>query len=455
MALLGLPVAASIASARASTPNSAAEIPAGWSAVAPREEIRPRMDYDPSGGRDGQGAFVIEADDRKGMMGYWHKQVPVEGGKYYRFEAWRKTENVPYPRRSAMGRIVWRTADGKTPLTNEPVVPGYLIGYAPRAESEHVTDGGTDANGWTEVSGVYLAPPQAVSAILEVGLQWVQAGRAVWSDISMTETPAPPARMVRLATVHFLPSAGSLPADKCRLFAPLIAEAASERADLVVLPETLTYYGTHLSYADCAETIPGPSTEYFGGLAQRFNLYIVAGLVERDGAVVYNVAVLLGPDGKVVGKYRKTTLPDSEVQGGLMPGDAYPVFATRFGKVGLMVCYDGFFPEVARELATRGAEVIAWPVWGCNPDLARARACENQVYLVSSTYSPPSQNWMTSSIFGRDGRPLATAETWDAVAVAEVDLNQRSYWSGMGDFSALIRTDRPVTTGEAAAPSVR
>src|SRR5690242_14492412 len=50
---------------------------------------------------------------------------------------------------------------------------------------------------------------------------------------------------------------------------------------------------------------------------------------------------------------------------------------TRFGKVGMMVCYDGFIPEVARELANKGAEVIAWPVWGCNPKLASARACEN------------------------------------------------------------------------------
>ena len=61
------------------------------------------------------------------------------------------------------------------------------------------------------------------------------------------------------------------------------------------------------------------------------------------------------------------------------------MFDTKFGKVGLMICYDGFFPEVARELSNRGAEVIAWPVWGCNPLLAQARACENHVYLVSST----------------------------------------------------------------------
>jgi len=77
-----------------------------------------------------------------------------------------------------------------------------------------------------------------------------------------------------------------------------------------------------------------------------------------------------------VGKYRKVALPRDEVVSGIAPGHEYPVFQTRFGKVGMMVCYDGFFPEVARQLSNAGAEVIAWPVWGCNPDLAKARAVE-------------------------------------------------------------------------------
>src|SRR5262249_33277732 len=124
----------------------------------------------------------------------------------------------------------------------------------------------------------------------------------------------------------------------------------------------------------------------FGGLAKQHDLYIVAGLVERAGHLIYNTAVLLGPDGQVAGKYRKVALPRSEISAGNAPGSDDPVFATRFGQVGLMVCYDGFFPEVARQLTNAGAEVIAWPVWGCNPLLARARACENHVYLVSSTY---------------------------------------------------------------------
>ena len=59
--------------------------------------------------------------------------------------------------------------------------------------------------------------------------------------------------------------------------------------------------------------------------------------------------------------------------------------------------YDRFFREVARELSNRGAEIIAWPVWGCNPEQARARACEKQVYLVSSTYEDVSRDWMLTA----------------------------------------------------------
>ncbi len=399
----------------------------GWTEQSPRDEIRPAFS------RKGD-ALIITHDAREGLDGWYQQTFAVQGGDFFKFSATRLTTGVENARHSGLVRIVWTDAKGKG-------VPAAVAGAS--AEPEHPIDGPIDAQGRSILTGVYQVPPKATQATIELHLQHAPKGRVEWSNITFEKSAAPASRKVRLATVQYIPT-GKSPRQNCEEYAPMIAEAAKQKADLIVLGETVPYVRTKLSPAECAEPIPGPTTEYFGSQAKLNGIHIAVSLYEREGHLVYNTAVLLNPEGKLLGKYRKVCLPHGEVEKGVAPGADYPVFETKFGKVGLMICYDGFYPEVARALTANGAEVIAWPVWGCDPLLARARACENRVYVVSSTFTDPKSDWMISAIIDPAGKVVAQAKESGSIVVSEADLSKPLVGPyNLGDFRGMVQRHRP------------
>lgn len=417
----------------------------GWQATGPRQEILPRMEIM---GSDEDPLLVVSTGQESGRHGQWLRRFPVQGGKYYSFEASYWFDGVEHPRRSIVVRLDWENDKGGKVASQESVNPDYFPGRGlPPAQAEFPA-AHPDVEGWWKASGTYRAPEDAARVVVRLEVKWAPRSEVVFRGIRWTPGEAPAPRLVRLATVHFQPRGGRTPEGNRELFVPLVEEAALQKADLIVLPESLTLYGTGRKYHEVAEPVPGPSTRFFGALSRKHDLYIVAGILEQEGDLVYNTAILTGPDGKLVGRYRKVTLPMEEIAGGICPGDSYPVFDTRFGKLGMMICYDVFFPEVGRELARAGAEVVALPIWGGNPKLAEARAVENHFYLVTSTYTSHEDRWMRSGIYDREGQLIADADHWGQVVVREVDLAQRTYWTGLGDFRARIFRESPVQRGE-------
>ncbi len=173
----------------------------------------------------------------------------------------------------------------------------------------------------------------------------------------------------------------------------MLLKAARGESDLVIFPElSVTGYLLKDLVYTLAEEIPGPSTAKLESLARDYGIYIIAGMPERSkDYLIYNSAVLVGPDG-LLGVYRKKHLPTY----GLFEEGRYfkpwtgdmEVFETPVGKIGVLICFDLFFPELARTLTVKGAQIIA--VLSAAPDISRqffetfvhARALENTVFIA-------------------------------------------------------------------------
>ena len=263
-----------------------------------------------------------------------------------------------------------------------------------------------------------------------------------------------------------------------------IAQAAQRGAELVVLQElhNTPYFcqTENPDLFDLAEPIPGPSTDFFGTLARQFGIVIVTSLFERRAAGLYhNTAVVIEKDGTIAGKYRKMHIPDDPAyyeKFYFTPGDlGFEPIDTSVGRLGVQVCWDQWYPEGARLMALRGADLLIYPTAigyesSDTPEeqarqreawttVQRGHAVANGLPVIAVNRTghelDPSgqthgiQFWGSSFVAGPQGEFLYRAEIdEEVVAIVDIDLqrseNVRRWWPFLRDrrieeFSPLAK----------------
>ncbi|MBI4522948.1 MAG: carbon-nitrogen hydrolase family protein [Deltaproteobacteria bacterium] len=237
-----------------------------------------------------------------------------------------------------------------------------------------------------------------------------------------------------------------------------VREAVARGSQVVALPEVFNWRGDRSEEAKYAETIPGPTADFMARLARELGIYLLSGsILERipDRSKCYNTSLLLNPEGKIIARYRKIHLFDVAIERGVsimesesrQAGEEIVVGETEFCSMGLTICYDLRFPELYRALGAKGALVVFVPSaftaltgeahW---ESLLRARAIENQVYIVAPDQigsNPKSfSTYGNSMIVDPWGRILARASDKPAVIIAEIDLT----------YLSKIRAELPALT---------
>ncbi len=224
----------------------------------------------------------------------------------------------------------------------------------------------------------------------------------------------------------------------------LLASIPDGAADLIMLPEMWNGPYEAKRFPDFAEPEGGPSWQFLSALAKERHVYLCGGsFAEREDDRVYNTAYVFDPDGRQIAKHRKMHLFDIDVKGGqrffesdtLSPGNDVTVFSTPFCKMGLCICYDFRFPELARLMVDAGAKVILVPAafnmttgpahWEL---LFRQRAVDNQVYTVgvAPARDPAAsyQSWGHSIVCSPWGEVLMQADEKESVAITSLDLDR-------------------------------
>lgn len=326
--------------------------------------------------------------------------------------------------------------------TKESIHDVYAIITVLRADGTWITreharyEEKTD-DGWRFTDDSIEVPEDGKTVRVELWLKGYTA-QATWiaPTLALAEEPKP--RLATLSVGYFV-SKGSTPEEQVERILTMIDRCAENHPDIVLLTEAM--YGRGLpdmKYPKRGETLDGPVIAQVRARAAQHHVYVVYNFIEREGTEYYNSSALIDRNGNVQGTYHKTHLTVSELEAGLTPGHEHKVFETDFAKIGLLTCFDQYFPEPATDLALKGAEIILIPTMGDAREKTSARARDGGIYVATAGHNSDGSfeqyGWRASRVVDPEGKILAQTNTDMDVITVTLDLAKRirARWLSLG-----------------------
>lgn len=360
-------------------------MPDNWEIVCPNPALAP--DFGLADTQNGKQSLMAAGNGRRECFGYARCPVHLEANKTYRMRVRLRFEGMEDLNRHLVhGVFASNFNDG-------------IFSY--RREGE-----------WVIGENRFPTADEPVDGEVRLYFRFSPHGKVWWDYISLQECDPIPPRLVKIACSW---GTGDL-----EHWTKWLDRAGEKKVDIALLPEMFNGKGVK-----DAEPIDGTAATLLSQKARQWKMYVSGSFYEKRGDLVLNTAPLFDREGRLVGTYCKNQLYDPEEDDGATPGVGFPVFQTDFGKVGIIICYDSWFPETTRLLAYKGAELILFPNAGYFTGLMPARAADNGVWFAVSSLNCPAGVWDTSGACAGEENPNSTRYVVSSISEFEKDDESR------------------------------
>jgi predicted amidohydrolase len=363
-------------------------LPDNWSVVAANPALKPSFKLVP--GQDRKRELMAEGNGRQECYGYLRHPVRIAGGKTYRMRA--------RFRFSGLSDI------------NRNLVHGVFTNQFNNGIFQYRKEGD-----WGIGEGHFPGPPEDQDGEVRLYFRYSATGKVWWEQVSLEECMPIASRPVKLAVSW---GTGDL-----KYWERWLDAAGARGADLALMPELFNGIEDPMK----AESEDGPSRRLMAEKARQWKMHVSGTTYVWRGDLVFNTAPLFDREGKLVGIYDKNMVYEPELDLGATPGHGFPVFQTDLGKIGIIICYDSWFPKTVELLALKGAELILFPNAGYYAELMHARSADNDVFIAASSLNNPAGVWDAAGHQAGEDRPDPTCVAPSAILSFQRDEATRLF----------------------------